>query len=218
MHVDSTLLLRFDNAEDSALIAKFWPVSNLLCKETVAKGVKHNVPINYQNLGRCYTGLGRYSDAIECFNKAKDLFGPDPTFRYFVETGNLFMSIGNFAEAEDMFCKAPERLKAEDLGVLGDAATCLYKLAGMALRDYHASKREDCLDTTVKQLREAVTMMVYWKVADCELARACICCPWLCSPEMAVVPRPSLAREGRANGTGPPRRLVPSGSARGVGL
>ena len=53
----------------------------IICKETVAKEVKRNVVINYHNLGRCYTGLGRYSDAIECFNKAKQLSGFSPSFR-----------------------------------------------------------------------------------------------------------------------------------------
>ncbi|KAH6842385.1 hypothetical protein B0I37DRAFT_314984 [Chaetomium sp. MPI-CAGE-AT-0009] len=142
---------------------------HLLCKETVAK---HNATNNYQNLARCYKGLGRYHDAIECFNKARQLFGPNPTSRYFIETGNLFMSVGNFAEAKDMFRKGHEKLQAEDLGLSGNAATCLYKLAVVELREYHTSKREVSLDTAVTLLREAVTMMEYGKVADCELARA----------------------------------------------
>lgn len=53
---------------------------HLVCKQTVAKAVKRNVAMNYHNLGRCYTGLGRYSDARECFDSARQLSGT-PSFR-----------------------------------------------------------------------------------------------------------------------------------------
>lgn len=69
--------------------------------------------------------------------------------RYFLQIGNLFMSIGNLAEAKDMFRKGHERLKADGLVLLSDTATCLYKLTVVALREDYASKCEVTLDTAV---------------------------------------------------------------------
>ena len=63
--------------------------------------------------------------------------------------GNLFLSVGNLLEAKDMFCKGHQRLKTDGLGLSGDAAMCLYKLALVALREYYASKLDDSLDTAV---------------------------------------------------------------------
>jgi hypothetical protein len=57
------------------------------------------------------------------------------------------MSIGNLPEAKDMFYKGHARFKADNAGLSADAATCLYKLAVVALREYHASQRKDTLDT-----------------------------------------------------------------------
>jgi hypothetical protein len=45
-----------------------------------------------------------------------------------------------------MFCKWHQRLKADGLGLSGDAAMCLYKLAVVALREYYASKLDASLD------------------------------------------------------------------------
>lgn len=59
------------------------------------------------------------------------------------------MSNGNLAEAKDMFHKGHERLKADGLGLSADTATCLYKLAVVALREYFASKCEAALDAAV---------------------------------------------------------------------
>ena len=45
---------------------------HLICKETVDHAVEGNVIMNYENLGRCYTGLGRYGDAMGYFDKVKE--------------------------------------------------------------------------------------------------------------------------------------------------
>lgn len=55
---------------------------HLVCQETVATGVKGNMTMNYNNLGRCYTGLGRYNEVISSFNRAKEYSSTaEPSFR-----------------------------------------------------------------------------------------------------------------------------------------
>jgi tetratricopeptide (TPR) repeat protein len=55
---------------------------HLICQETVAREVDVNVQINWCNLGRCYTALGRYSEAMNAFERAEGLVGDsEPRFR-----------------------------------------------------------------------------------------------------------------------------------------
>jgi tetratricopeptide (TPR) repeat protein len=44
---------------------------HLVCQQTIATSVKGNMMMNCINLGRCYTGLGRYTEAMGSFNRAK---------------------------------------------------------------------------------------------------------------------------------------------------
>ena len=88
--------------------------------------------------------------SIQLYHPPQQAFSPNARKarhrRYFVYIGNLFLSVGNLLEVRDMFCKWQQRLKADGLGLSGDAAMCLYKLAVVALREYYASKLDASLD------------------------------------------------------------------------
>lgn len=54
---------------------------HLICKETVEPTVPRNLRMNWINLGRAYSSLGRFSDAMDAFQRAKDLCENEPSFR-----------------------------------------------------------------------------------------------------------------------------------------
>ncbi|AEO66791.1 uncharacterized protein THITE_2128795 [Thermothielavioides terrestris NRRL 8126] len=146
---------------------------HLLCQESVAMEVKDNVQMNWNNLGRCYTGLGRYSEAMGAFEKAKLVNGSELGFRtYYYWVGNMYMAQGNLDAAKTMYTEGQERLRAVGEAISADMAVCLYKLGLIALRKYSGSRAKEELDQAISHFREAITMMEFLKVADCEVARA----------------------------------------------
>ena len=141
---------------------------HLICQDTIAKHVEKNVLMNTINLGRAYTYLGRYMDALKAFSNAKEMNGKsEPVFRYALMShpkvedrltgyrgyyywiGNLHLVSGDIDEASKLFSKGRERLRAAGESISADMAVCLYKLGVIALRTYYASRHEDQLDLAV---------------------------------------------------------------------
>ncbi|KAH6634898.1 hypothetical protein B0J18DRAFT_471846 [Chaetomium sp. MPI-SDFR-AT-0129] len=147
---------------------------HLICKETVNYEVKANVRMNWNNLGRCYTGLGRYSEAMGAFEKAKGLIlNKQPGFRnHYYWIGNMQMAQDNLEGAKAAYTKGWECLKDTGEIVSADMAVCMYKLGLIALRNHYGSRDEELLDQAIDYFRKAISMMEFWKVADCEVARA----------------------------------------------
>ncbi|KAK4144607.1 uncharacterized protein C8A04DRAFT_36599 [Dichotomopilus funicola] len=147
---------------------------HLICKETVNYEVKANVRMNWNNLGRCYTGLGCYSEAMGAFEKAKGLIlNKQPGFRnHYYWIGNMQMAQGNLEGAKAAYTKGWECLKDTGEIVSADMAVCMYKLGLIALRNHYGSRDKELPGQAIDYFRKAISMMEFWKVADCEVARA----------------------------------------------
>ncbi|KAI1483709.1 hypothetical protein F4774DRAFT_425415 [Daldinia eschscholtzii] len=147
---------------------------HLICKDTVNPNVIRNVAINFTNIARAYTALGRFSDALEYLKKTKALRpSTEMSFRsYYYWAGNLYLAQENLDEAATMYRKGQEALTACGETLSPNMATCLYKLGVILLRQYQIQRDQAYLSDATKTFREAETIMELGKVADCEIARA----------------------------------------------
>ncbi|KAK4151889.1 hypothetical protein C8A00DRAFT_44984 [Chaetomidium leptoderma] len=123
---------------------------HLICQDTVSREVQDNVRMNWKNLGRCCTAVGRYDEAMGALNKGKDSDSDaEPRFRdYYYWVGNVYIAQDNLDAAKAMYIKGREGLRAVGEAISANMAVCQ------------------------NRFRETIAMMEFCKVADCEVARA----------------------------------------------